>query len=503
MAITRKKLLALGLISLSIGNLLLVGGAPKYADSVQTGLGKAHVENPIVKSKSDSMNIAVVEVSTFSELKAAFASTVPMNIRLTNNIVMESILDGIDVRNPDLHIDGSDGQGGRYTLDFSNYYIHSYATLNCSITIENLNTRGGAIGWAYGAIAYDMGGKITARNVSHEGIEFLLASDNITLGGQVDVLVNENAATCNAISVWGTPSNTTSAALVIEDDAQVTIKQTSNNIYFGVVLLETASEFNIGKNADVVVEASPTASVYGNAAIFAEIDHKLKINLSEGATLSTYSDYPDLFGIAGYVSEINIADKAELLVSTVAKWALTSFNPLSIDVNGTFDITTAANEPGPIQSGFEGTIGLNDSMVSTWSSPNTTGEPDTSYTNVSGISTFLLTDTKTNSTTNADFDRNFNLGKVYRLLIQPQESQLVVNPYTLGDNSITGKANSEIVYVDLVINDKKLNVDLKVNDDGSFEIPGVATAINANDDVKVIGKDSQHKVVSESQVEIS
>ncbi|PEH49523.1 immunoglobulin-like domain-containing protein [Enterococcus faecium] len=73
---------------------------------------------------------------------------------------------------------------------------------------------------------------------------------------------------------------------------------------------------------------------------------------------------------------------------------------------------------------------------------------------------------------------------------------LTVNPYTIGENDITGTFGKDIAYVRLMVNGKIVKQAIS-NADGTYDLKGIDGLFKKTDDVKVIGTDSGYNQVAQ------
>ncbi|MBC2069389.1 immunoglobulin-like domain-containing protein, partial [Listeria booriae] len=368
-------------------------------------------QNSSVVKENDVLAVDTVNVSTFAELKAAFDSDTIRAVSLENNITFTGNITG--VKNSDLTIYGNDN-----TIDMSTYYIHSLANKGRKLTLENLNTLHGRFGENYAAISYDNFGHVTARNVTHDGGEYILAEGGITLGGKVNVKISDPQNLSNAISVWGTRApNGGGGPFVVEEGALVDISQESGDTYYAAMIMDKATEFRISKNAKFnlqTINNKPNPALRNGAAMIWS-HATLKPVIESGAEVSLYSSINKLQGIRSNFAGMELQKGAKLNINTNGAPGIYTTASTTLNFNGDFDIRDSSGLGAPIYATGSSTINIAGSNISAWNKGNVSSNADLGWNNVTGKSTFTGSNTTANSSDNSMFNSQFKLQEYTRI----------------------------------------------------------------------------------------
>lgn len=396
-------------------------------------------DSEILHTKSSS-----VDVSTFADLQAAFQNPAIRIVNITQDILFTGNI--LSVSNPDLTINGN----GK-TWQMGNHYIHSLANRGMRLTLDNLNTVGGRFGELYAAFSYDNFGHITARNVTHRGGEYILAEGGVTLGSDVDVQITDKQNASNSISVWGTKSGIGQGGpFIVEENANVSISQETGTIYYGSMILDTATEFTIGENANMTLKTTGDTSMGGVSMIWSH--STLKATVKSGASLTIQSDIPNLQGIRSNFREISVEHGGNLDIQTNGAPGIYSTSQLNLNLEGTFSLINNSN----LNNTAANTIYAPNGSNVNWNGNNVVARNkgtifddgfNFNWSNVSGTTNISGFNSVNNITTNSLFNSEFSLQSFNGIKSEERNiAETTISEVTTDSTSVTGTAepNAEI-----------------------------------------------------------
>ncbi|MDO7872752.1 MAG: Ig-like domain-containing protein [Enterococcus casseliflavus] len=319
------------------------------------------------------------------------------------------------------------------------------------LTLDNLNTVGGRFGELYAAFSYDNFGHITARNVTHRGGEYILAEGGVTLGSDVDVQITDKQNASNSISVWGTKSGIGQGGpFIVEENANVSISQETGTIYYGSMILDTATEFTIGENANMTLKTTGDTSMGGVSMIWSH--STLKATVKSGASLTIQSDIPNLQGIRSNFREISVEHGGNLDIQTNGAPGIYSTSQLNLNLEGTFSLINNSN----LNNTAANTIYAPNGSNVNWNGNNIVARNkgtifddgfNFNWSNVSGTTNISGFNSVNNITTNSLFNSEFSLQSFNGIKSEERNiAETTISEVTTDSTSVTGTAepNAEI-----------------------------------------------------------